>query len=157
MNEIMPKRIFVQDLKITVLATVFPRIVSALSFLLCNEKGGNYSREETIRGNTVCPKSLMKYYFYGVQNYKNFRSHFYDIHCLVEPINPNNDQSKYLLNSTNCSSGFWDEIFHSNFFRCSKMNLTQLGTHLSKRYITPPRTPRTSGLKSQVLKPTFLA
>ena len=42
-------------------------IVSALSFLLCNEnlnsfvirvrklfKGGNYSREETIRGNTVC-------------------------------------------------------------------------------------------------------
>ena len=36
-----------------------------------------------------------------------------------------------------------------------KMNLTQLGTHLSKRYITPPRTPRISGLKSQVLKPTF--
>ena len=42
-------------------------VVSALSFLLCNEnlnslltrmrklfKGGNCSREETIRGNTVC-------------------------------------------------------------------------------------------------------
>ena len=44
-------------------------IVSTLSFLLCNEnlnrfftrvrklfKGGNYSKEETIRGNTVCIK-----------------------------------------------------------------------------------------------------
>ena len=85
----------------------------------------------------------MKYYFYGAQNYKKFCSHLY---CLVEPINPYNDQSKYLLNSKNCSSGFWDEIFYSNFFDALYINTTQLGTHLSKRYVTPPRTPRISGL-----------
>ena len=52
-------------------------IVSALSFLLCNEnvnsfltrvqklfKGGTYSREETIRGNTVC-KHLLFFTYLG--------------------------------------------------------------------------------------------